>query len=77
MSDTYDRLTAWRQAERLRDTIPRETAAWLDAEREVRHACLVYQATIAQTAARYREAADTPHPGWSFTLGSVNQISAR
>ena len=77
MTDTYDRLTAWRQAERLRDSIPRESAVWLDAEQEVRHARLVYQATIAQIAARYAEAGENPPAAWWLTPGSVSRSWAR
>lgn len=77
MSDTYDCLTAWRQAERLRDAIPRDCSEWLDAEQEVRHACLVYQATVVRTAAQYQEAADPPRSAWWPILGSIHSSPAR
>jgi len=71
MSDVHDCLTAWRQAERLRDTIPRESADWDTAEQEVHHARLIYQATIARCAARYQEADEPPHSTWWPALGSI------
>ena len=77
MHDTYECLTAWRQAERLRDTIPRDSADWDDAEEEVRRACLVYKATVARTAARYQEAADPPPSAWWPTLRSIRADPAR
>lgn len=64
MHDTYECLTAWRQAEQLRDTIPRGSADWDDAEEEVRHACLVYKATVARIAAGYQEVASPPLSAW-------------
>lgn len=65
MSDIHDSLAAWRQAERLRDTIPRQGDGRADAEEEVRHACLVYQAILARATARYQvPSAPTPSAWW-------------
>ena len=77
MPDVHECLTAWRQAERLRDTMPRDSADWDDADEEVRHACLVYGATVARTAARYREAAAPPPAAWWPTLRSIRTTRAR
>jgi len=77
LPETHECLTAWRQAERLRDTIPRDSADWGDAEQEVRHACLVYQATVARTAARHREAAAPPPSVWWPMLRSTSPNAAR
>jgi hypothetical protein len=75
MPDIHECLAAWRQAERLRDTVTRDSAEWEDAQQEVRHACLVYQATVARTAARYREAAEPPLSSWWPKLASMRRGS--
>lgn len=77
MPDIHECLTAWRRAERERDALPRDTADWENAQQEVLHARLVYQATVAGTVARYRESADLQPLPWWPTLGSTRSYSAR
>jgi len=62
------RLDAWRDAERRRDGLARDTSEWQAAEEEVWNAAKLFHAEVAQASARYAENEFRDRTPWSAHL---------
>lgn len=59
------RLDAWRDAERRREGLALDSPEWQEAEEDVRSACKVFHAEVAQASARYAEQDFQDRSPWS------------
>ena len=80
MQNVKLRLEAWRDAERRRDGLPLDTAAWQEAEEDTRRTAKLFHAEVAQASARYAEEDFQDRSPWSLQLDQraspVNQPAA-
>ena len=68
MQNVKLRLDAWREAERRRDGLARDSSEWQAAEEEAWNAAKLFHAELAQVSARYAETEFRDQRPWSAHL---------
>ena len=69
MNDAKARLDVWREAERRREGLARDTSEWQEADELVRSAKQAFDAASAQAYARYaKERFQGQNPRWSTEM---------
>jgi hypothetical protein len=71
LQDVRTRLHAWREEQRRRDRLARDSIDWQEADEEVREAAKAFHAAVAQTSARYVEEAFQKENAWFIRFERV------